>query len=171
MYSVTAGGPGLVAVGQAGSFVQRAAVWTSPDGIAWSRIPHDDTLFEGAIMSGATAGGPGLVAVGHSEPNAAVWTSPDGITCSRVPHDGAVFGGDTDDDYGVYSMSSVTAGGPGLVAVGRDPFGAAVWTSGDGLTWFRVPHTDEVFGGGDHLEMRSVTVGGPVWWQRAIDRT
>ena len=49
---------------------------------------------------------------------AAVWTSPDGITWSRVPHDETVFGGD-----GIQHMTSVTVGGPGLVAVGADGSG------------------------------------------------
>ncbi len=69
------------------------------------------------LMHSVTAGGPGLVAVGWDESggdsDAAVWTSPDGITWSRVPHDEAVFGGEADA-----GMSTVTAGGPGLVAVG-----------------------------------------------------
>jgi hypothetical protein len=182
MEDVTAGGPGLVAVGQS---EPNAAVWTSVDGITWSRVPHDDAVFGGEVgpifggaqMHSVTVGGPGLVAVGSDGSpdgggDAAVWTSVDGMTWSRVPHDEAVFGGETDDDY--YSMSSVTAGGPGLVAVGSDPLGAAVWTSPDGLNWVRVPHIDEVFSGGDHPEMRSVTVGGPGLvavgseWERAV---
>jgi hypothetical protein len=42
-------------------------VWTSADGITWSRIPHDDDVFgqDGFLtMGSATAGGPGLVVVG-----------------------------------------------------------------------------------------------------------
>ena len=63
---------------------------------------------------------------------AAVWTSPDVITWSRVPHDEAVFGG-----TGRREMNSVTAGGPGVGAVGFEGSGedvvAAVWveTTGD----------------------------------------
>ena len=41
-------------------------------------------------------------------------------------------------------MSSVTVGGPGLVAVRSDVGRAAVWISIDGITWSRVPH-DEAF--------------------------
>jgi hypothetical protein len=163
MMSVTAGGPGLVAVGTDGSHYHGeeghlqewgdAAVWTSVDGVTWSRVPHDEAVFGGAVMSSVTVGGPGLVAVGGTNSGAAVWTSVDGIIWSRVPHDEAVFGGDAD-------MSSVTAGGPGLVAVGPGFLGgpAAVWTSADGLTWSRVPHDEAVFGGAG---MSSVTAGGP----------
>ena len=148
MFSVTVGGPGLVAVG--GADPDTAAVWTSVDGITWSRVPHDEAIFGGgAEMNSVTVGGPGLVAVG----GATVWTSVDGITWSRVPHDEAVFSG--------ASMSSVTVGGPGLVAVGDADSDAAVWTSFDGITWSRVPHDEAVFGGEDSQAMRSVTVGGP----------
>ncbi len=173
MVSVTTGGPGVVAVGWAGSGGDSdAAVWTSPDGITWSRVPHDEAVFGGEnsqSMASVTVGGPGLVAVGAEfdgygneggRDDAAVWTSPDGITWSRVPHDEAVFGGE-----GIQRMNSVTAGGPGLVAVGQDTgeleFDAAVWTSVDGTTWSRVPHDEAVFGGEDGQEMASVTAGGP----------
>ncbi|MGI9666214.1 MAG: hypothetical protein ACR2N2_03815 [Acidimicrobiia bacterium] len=159
--SVTAGGPGLVAVGSTES---GAVVWTSVDGITWSRVPHDEEVFgDVAWISGVTVGGPGLIAVGSTGSAAVVWTSVDGITWSRVPHDEEVFGRG--------SMSGVVAGGPGIVAVGsvnsgddpdpRTGADAAVWTSIDGITWSRVPHDDAIFGGADNQEMLDVTVGGP----------
>ena len=174
MTSVTAGGPGLVAVGTDGSYYHGeeghlqewgdAAVWTSVDAVTWSRVPHDEAVFGGAVMSSVTVGGPGLVAVGWFEEDgengrgAAVWTSVDGFTWSRVPHDETVFGGEA-----YQWMTSVTAGGPGLVAVGFDgggifsgEYNAPVWTSVDGLTWTRVP-IDEAIIGGTGLE--SVTAG------------
>jgi len=183
MVDVTAGGPGLVAVG--GSDITRAdgtddttaAVWTSIDGIAWSKVPDTEDVFDGASMESVTVGGPGLVAVGGSEfiradgtdgDIATVWTSVDGIVWSRVPNQDEVFGGPRN-----LSMQSVTAGGPGLVAVGSgDPHDgevAAVWTSIDGMTWSRVPHDEAVFGGAGEQTMTDVTVGGPglvaVGWQ------
>ncbi|MGI9610293.1 MAG: hypothetical protein ACR2NL_08350 [Acidimicrobiia bacterium] len=153
MKSVTVGGPGLVAVGWDTTLDTHradAAVWTSVDGLVWSRVPHDESVFGGddrQVMYDVTAGGPGLVAVGADgdEPwdnslgqDAAVWTSVDGIVWSRVPHDESVFGGNTP------AMFSVTAGGPGLVAVGFSGYSAgldpaAVWTSVDGIVWSRVP--------------------------------
>ena len=168
MASVAGGGPGLVAVGtEASESGLNAAVWTSTDGINWSRVPHDEAIFGGdgdQSMTSVTSGGPGLVAVGtdsfESDLDGAVWTSPDGITWSRVPHDEAVFGDDGDQ-----SMTSVTAGGPGLVAVGTDGpvknSDVAVWTSTDGISWSRVPHDEAVFGGGGNQSMTSVTSGGP----------
>jgi hypothetical protein len=162
MSSVTAGGPGLVAVGGAGRDDQHAAVWTSVDGITWSRVAHDEAVFGGGWMNSVTAGGPGLVAVGGADEHAAVWTSVDGITWSRVAHDEVVFGGEE-----VPWMSSVSVGGPGLVAVGSKGTGghvgprltldAVVWTSVDGITWSRIPHDEAVFGGETFRSMNSVT--------------
>jgi hypothetical protein len=169
MASVTAAGPGLVAVGSIGWGDQtNAAVWTSADGFNWTvTVPDHEEILPGTIghkMSSVIAAGPGLVAVGSRNGDAAVWTSIDGLSWSRVPHDEAALGG-----VGEQGMSSVTIGGPGLVAVGFDQPGddvptgqasdAAVWTSVDGTTWSRVPH-DEVFGGTGNQRMQSVTATG-----------
>jgi hypothetical protein len=167
MFGVTAGGPGLVAVGWMDDSVDDvdAAVWTSVDGITWTRVPHDEAVFGGALnqhMTDVTVGGPGLVVVGDEGNGAidhsgdqvpAVWTSVDGFKWSRVPPETMPTGEASN------SMVSVTTGGPGLVAVGRGwpPNNAAVWTSADGLTWSRIPHDEEVFRG----IMLDVTVGGP----------
>ena len=171
MSSVTAGGPGLVAVGSVGrNQNSNAAVWTSVDGLTWSRVPHDETVFGGPggqRMSDVTVGGPGLVAVGWAEvggySDAAVWTSVDGLNWSRVPHDEAIFGTTIDQE-----MNAVTTGGPGLVAVGwasddqnDESAVAAVWTSVDGTAWSQVPHDETVFGGGQWQWMSDVTTGGP----------
>lgn len=169
MVSVTAAGPGLVAVGGGGLHDWgHAAVWTSTDGTKWSRIPHDEALFGGTgaqTMTSVVAGGPGLVAVGWNreapwDADAAVWTSSDGITWSRVPHDEGVFGGES-----YQAMSAVSVGGPGLVAVGEDRSrdvddgDPAVWTSVDGIGWSRVPHDEEVFGEGQFTGVTSSDSG------------
>ena len=79
------GGPGLVAVGYdwppdtdlpQGPF--HAAVWTSPDGITWTRVLDSQAAFVGVYtrMFSVTVAGSGLVAVGSgagSNPAAAVW--------------------------------------------------------------------------------------------------
>jgi hypothetical protein len=44
MSGVVAGGPGFVAVGERDG---NAAVWTSVDGLAWSRVAHDEAVFGG----------------------------------------------------------------------------------------------------------------------------
>ena len=107
---------------------------TTASSLSWSRVPNDEEVFGGdgsQEMVSVTVGGPGLVAVGNEESSdgqdAAVWTSPDGISWTRVPNDEEVFGGDGD-----LFMQSVTVGGPGLVAVGNDGFGAAVWVAATG---------------------------------------
>jgi len=171
MSSVVAGGPGLVAVGvDEASEDLDAAVWTSADGLTWTRVPRDEAVFGGPgeqSMSSVVAEGPGLVAVGWDGlegPHAAVWTSTDGLTWAQVPDDQEVFGG-VDD----LRMWSVAAGGPGLVAVGGDANWdglemeqhAVVWTSTDGLTWTRVPDDEAAFGDVDHRPMWSVVAGGP----------
>ena len=89
MTSVVVGGPGLVAVGlDISGDDWNAAVWTSTDGLAWSRVPHDETavgspggqpMWE-APMQSVVVGGPGLVAVGLGVSgdfwDAVVWVSP-----------------------------------------------------------------------------------------------
>jgi DNA-directed RNA polymerase specialized sigma24 family protein len=197
MRDVTAGGPGLVAVGSICRETQveyyedgyqdeycvdgPAAVWTSDDGVTWARVPHDESIFGGkgeVEMTSVTTGGPGLVVVGSERSidegwydegwygveseTAVVWTSVDGITWSRLALGDAVLDGD--------AMQSVTRGGPGLVAVGSAPSAmgesiAAIWTSVDGLNWSRVPYTRNVFGDGKGWQggvgASSVTAGGP----------
>ncbi|MEE8407790.1 MAG: hypothetical protein V3S32_11660 [Acidimicrobiia bacterium] len=172
MFGVTAGGPGLVAVGATGGWFGDgdAAVWTSVDGITWTRVAHDENVFGGAnsqTMWDVTVGDFGLVAVGHDghgilddvpDVDAAIWTSVDGDSWSRVPHDEEVFGGAW--------ITSVTVGGPGLVAVGgTDGYftdgDAVVWTSTDGITWSRVPHDETIFGGPQRQTMYDVVAGGP----------
>jgi len=174
MDGVVAGGPGLVAFGgddpdgEAGAAAYVPAVWVSADGLTWERVPLDGAVLgEAQHIAFIAAGGPGLVAVGDDrsggDSDAAVWVSADGYTWARVPHDEAVFGGTADQ-----LMSSVTFGGPGLVAVGSeihrsgatisDVVNAAVWASADGLTWMRVPHDEAAFA--DSF-MNSVTAGGP----------
>ena len=178
MLSVIAGGPGFVAVGRAVTGMppyQEATVWTSTDGIEWSRLPHDPAAFGSERfqgMSDVTLGGPGLVAVGwsarftdrdsagFSDRIAGVWTSSDGITWSRVSRDDPAFAGEN-----APRLNAITAGGPGLVAVGdalSDGDGsAAVMVSPDGVTWERIPHDEEVFGGEGNQTMRAVVAGGP----------
>ena len=157
---------GLVAVGFDSSGGDAdAAVWTSPDGLTWSRVPRDDVTLGGAgdqQMLKVVAGGPGLVAVGSDDSggdvDAAVWTSPDGVTWSRIPHDEALFGGPGDEVIQGVAMS----GAVGLVAVGIDRFeedaDAAVWASIDGVTWSRIPHDEALFGGSGDQVMQGVAV-------------
>jgi hypothetical protein len=169
MLRVAAGGPGLVAVGfddATGEFDWDAAVWTSPDGVTWTRVPHDEALFGGdrnQVMLGVVTADVGLVAIGWDrsgeDVDAAVWTSPDGLTWTRVPHDEAVFGGPRNQ-----RMVGVVGGDAGVVVVGFDESGddsdAAVWTSPDGVTWVRVVNPEAVLGGAGNQRMSGVVAAG-----------
>jgi hypothetical protein len=140
-HAMTAGGPGLVAVGARDAMHQQADIWTSSDGRTWSRVPEQELGL--GLITEVTTGGPGLVAVGHSDSLQKVWTSRDGITWSRA-HDPLL---------SVGSIGAVTAGGPGLVAVGSPD--RALFSS-DGLTWELAsvpPVPPGVSGGGADLQV------------------
>lgn len=131
MFAVVAGGPGLVAVGYDDGV---ATAWVSRNGLTWRRASIGESesrrVAVWSEMLGVTTGGPGLVAVGvvgtgSGGSDAAVWTSRDGLVWKSVSDSSGVFG-----LGGNQAMASVTAGGPGLVAVGDDSNRAAVWTSG-----------------------------------------
>jgi hypothetical protein len=129
---VAVGPRGLVAVGsaQTGSEIGTdAALWTSPDGLHWTRLPSQPD-FADAAMNAIVAHGSGLVAVGQGALGAAVWTSADGSHWARVADTAALH------DAGMYGVASVSAG---LVAVGYGHDSAAIWTSPDAATWTRVP--------------------------------
>lgn len=159
--SVTAGGPGFVAVGITGispTGQQNAAVWTSPDGLDWSSVEDMNGGLQTASMAGVTARDSLLVAVGRSlvsvdQDIAAAWTSNDGTTWDRVSLEGQI------EHFEGTQMIGVTAGEAGFVAVGSAPRmdASAAWTSTDGLAWQRVPH-GPVF---ETSFMWSVTTGGP----------
>jgi actin-like ATPase involved in cell morphogenesis len=135
MSSVIQGGPGLVAAGTADRGQQTdAAVWTSADGVAWSKVSNR-SVFGGLpsqeVRYLAPAGSL-LVAVGTvvpgDDPDAAVWTSPDGTAWHRVDDAPADFGGG-----GVQTMWGAVAFDGRLIAVGwsgpAGSFDAQVWTA------------------------------------------
>jgi hypothetical protein len=137
-------GPKLVAVGSAPDAGKtRAAVWTSADGLSWTRA-HDDPSFGQAKIEALARSGSRLVAVGcaigsefcDANTVARIWTSSDGTVWTP-----AAFGSGFDPTARWYN--AVTAGGPGFVAVGSDfsggfpnvPADSSIVTSGDGATW------------------------------------
>ncbi len=167
--AITANETGYVIVGwvrDAAGQRAHAAAWTSSDGTGWARALDNADMDVGPCFQAgedATCGGmlgvvatpTGLVAVGadHStargtEPGRpAAWTSPDGRTWARA-FTGLDFTG---------SLSDVSLGGPGLVAVGticppqcfEATAGAVAATSVDGVTWRFRPMTGAV--GPQHL--------------------
>lgn len=129
---VAIGPHGLVAVGsaQTGSELGTdAAVWTSPDGMVWKRLPSQPD-FSDAAMFAIVVSGSGLVAVGQGAQGAAVWTSADGSRWVRVADAPAL------NNAVMYGVVSVSAG---LIAVGYGHDSAVIWTSPDATTWTRVP--------------------------------
>jgi len=83
MYAAIGGGPGVVVAGTADEGVQygEAVIWTSPDGLAWTRQPAT-AEFADAELTALALSGTKLIAVGdRGAPDtyiASVWTSPDG---------------------------------------------------------------------------------------------
>ena len=130
----------------------------SSDGLTWTAVPRQPALEigfyyptsgPGADMLGVASRPDAIVAIGYAVDGAptvdaggifrpAVWVSRDGRTWERVPHS-AIFDG--------ARFSDVAATDKGFVIVGADykapalqgkPRGA-IWTSGDGRAWRRVP--------------------------------
>lgn len=119
----------------------RALVWTSSDGLDWTRVPNEPSR-KGGAMTSVTATGAVFIAVGSVGLNAAAWTSTDGTTWARTPdapvfHEALSASGDA-----VSAMFSVAFGHGVIVAVGTEfPFDgpeaqtARAWWSTDGETW------------------------------------
>jgi hypothetical protein len=118
----------------------RAAVWTSSNGLTWTRLPENDDVFNGPWhqeMSDIAFGPAGFVAVGSTEGDdgmssvGAIWQSPDGFTWTRIAHDDNLFGEHTPDEW--LGVSDVVHGNNGYVAIGSE----GILRSVDGLTWTR----------------------------------
>ncbi len=144
----------LVAVGYESKDTRalNAAVWTSEDARAWSRVPHDDELFGGPTsffqMNDIVAGGPGFVAVGAETTEA---------NAREVGWEG------------LPRAESILVSGIGL----KDEPRAAIWLSADGLAWQRLPQESLIGVADEGRVLTAVTTGGPgliaVGW-RVVDR-
>lgn len=135
--SITAFDGGFVAVGVVGSVQDPtgAVAWTSPDGVAWTRV--DDPAFDAAVaVSVVPAPFGGLVAVGSTvdRRNAVAWTSPDGQVWTRAPDEPS-----RQHSGGFAWMTDVVAIGDVVIGVGDVQglqHGTAIsWVSRDGLAW------------------------------------
>jgi hypothetical protein len=149
--------------------VVQADVWTSTDGLHWTREPASPALAN-AGMTGVVRGGPGYVAVGGA-PNgtpqksglshAVVWTSVNGRDWSRVK-DGPVFHATAGIDPRLdVTASGIATDGNRFVAVGegasQDLTAAVAWWSADGRTWQR--GTGDRFAYGQLWQVASVPGG------------
>jgi hypothetical protein len=161
--SVTVGGPGFVAAGQAVDPISGqavAAIWTSPDGQHWARVRDpalepptppipagNSTPIRGSIQAIAR-GGPGLVAVGGvfagsfvgntlvtAPYDIAIWTSKDGAHWTRVDTRALYFGGGGSVQA---SLNSIIAHDRSMIATGTDAGSTVVFESRDGTHWQHV---------------------------------
>jgi hypothetical protein len=137
---IAAGNSGFVAVGAAGRSPKkwRALVWTSPDGLTWTRVPARPE-FRGAVMDVVTAFGDGYVALGRSARNTrkkggpvVAWYSADGTDWQRR----AVRRGFTSLDL---QVEDIAAGPDSVLAIGsfigQDIGAQRLWRSVDGQRW------------------------------------
>lgn len=153
MATVVAAGGGWLAVGgetlnciPGACRLVRAVVWSSPDGLRWTRQPDTATI-QHAEMTGVTSSPSGYVAVGDAAADPtrlgspiqpAVWTSSDGQTWTRSDRLPTVAApGDAD-----VVLGSVAVAGSRVVAVGYvrthgGPDEAFAWWS-DGGPWASV---------------------------------
>jgi len=152
IFDMTETPSGLVAVGfdpGEEDFRQNGAIFTSSDGVTWTRLAEDDPASNlgTVLIYGVTEGGPGIVAVGtgcedDAEPCApypTVWTSSDGASWNRSSPDPDVFGetGALEDvvntEYGL-----IAAGGFYTFDEETALIQPTVWLSPDGIQWERV---------------------------------
>lgn len=112
----------------------RAAVWSSVDGLRWTRAAGLQAG-DGSLVEDVAATGQRFAAVGSEGRNAAVWSSVDGAQWRPVPGSAAALA----DAH----MTTVVAFGTGFVAAGyastENGTRAVFWRSGEGLQWERLP--------------------------------
>ncbi len=151
-------------------------IWTSPGLTGWTLMPYQSGVLDSehpmsmntiaAAPPGIVAGGDVFNASGETDPNqlnhdAQFWTSPDGVSWTQVPWDGNIFGGPGDQQ-----VMAISAGGPGVVAVGYgallvgiySDYTGLIWTSPDGATWKRVDVSANAL---DGARLTSIARWGP----------
>lgn len=127
LWSITEGGPGLVAVGWRRDPDPSAAVWTSVDGSAWTLSPDPEgyELYEGTDVVDFDGT---LVMVGSSfqAPGGRIWTSTNGIEWTIA---------DAPGFEGAYPRNVIETP-RGLVALGGgEAMAGSAWISPDGIGW------------------------------------
>jgi hypothetical protein len=150
MNDVTASPVGLVAVGSQDGF---AAVWVSPDGRDWRRVPHDNAIFgaAGGIERVVTAPF-GFVALGDiyegGEDLVVSWVSADGTewTRSELGTEGAAFATDhlgyADTRIGLAAWGDQVVAVGALELDGEWTYRPAAWITSDGATWEQISDSD-----------------------------
>jgi hypothetical protein len=152
LHAITAGGPGFVAVGAAGT---QAAVWTSKDGVTWR--PVVDSALDRGWMQTIVATDSGLVAFGGraDTDSRVIWTSPDGIEWLAATNASGL--------RVARGLQAVTAwDGRALAFVGASDYTMSpveVWSTTGRAEWEHVA----TLPGGDQLSV-SRAAGGPQGW-------
>ncbi|MEN8114527.1 MAG: hypothetical protein ABFS21_09075 [Actinomycetota bacterium] len=162
IWTVVAGGPGLVAGGWLGDLWGDAyydysdgAVFISADGTEWERI--EDPPFAGGVTDLAVGPDSTIVALGCGGDTSPIWVSENGRDWENVDSD--LFGPGCR-----VGAQWVAAGGPGFVAVGNTRSDdAAVWLSQDGREWTQVEDESLLATEEDdwRLRLSGVIEGGP----------
>ena len=137
-------GPGgLLAVGRhegsACGLPQRVeGLWTSSDGISWTRVDVAKAFGDDFAFT-VDAGGAGYVATGQSHNGVPqVWTSSDGKTWQSSPLPGALTGKVVIDGAAAFAGGFVIAGAvPDDAGCASGTLDPALWWSASGKTWAR----------------------------------
>lgn len=129
--SITAGGPGFVAVGTGGREL-RGRVWTSADGRSWTAQP--DGQFRGFYLRKVVRAGEQLYLFGSGHDGTQIWRSTNARTWDVLP---------SSPELTWAGINDVAVVGQTILAAGfvDDPegdFSGAVWRSTDGVAWQRV---------------------------------
>src|SRR3954470_3460132 len=161
-------GAGFIVVGSdTSSGSEDAAVWLSPDGNTWNKVPSAPLGGPGKQSMNrvsSTSTNVGLLGVGSTTDtddgtqDGAIWSSTAGGNNWTLQPVGELGGpGDQEVLRVTVLKSGITTG---FVAVGTSTLNgdsdAAVWTSVDGQTWVRVPDPDGVLGGDGNQGMTDV---------------
>jgi len=143
---------------------EHPAVWTSPDGRAWTRRPIDGSLLRFEVVSLASDGHR-VVAVGRpiraaDTRRSVVWSSDDlGLTWRRVSLGAAAYRARTKPEAITWSPDR------GWLLITSHPY--ATWLSADGRTWSggRPAGTDQLFTAIPYGPPRLFpTMGGSTIW-------
>jgi hypothetical protein len=141
---VVEGPSGLLAVGHyprgtCGGPTTVDALWTSTDGVSWSRV-HLPADFVAAAVYTVDGGSSGYIASGTLKDGVtpAVWLSGDGRSWSQVPLPKPSAGGIVEDGAASFGDGYVLSGAERLdVGCGASVFMPSLWWSTDGRSWTR----------------------------------
>ena len=162
VYRVAAGPAGWLAFGSVCCTAEEGpAIWTSADGLDWTRRPIEGDIDATATLGDAVGTAEGWLIVGGSGGEAAIWSSDDGQTWEAVDLEAA--------GLGPGGLWDVAVANGQLLAVGTvdDAAGThdgAIFASDDGLAWRRVAADDPTLTGPDEEELvRVATFDGGVF--------